>query len=95
MATPGAPGGLSISPAMAPPRGGGEEQLMSSRRSAARGRKPINPLLVSQEGKPGCGRLFILDLMFLCFTCTARTVTGILKKQDFLFQWRGLCFSQS
>lgn len=58
---------------------------MSSRRSAARGRKPINPLLVSQEGKPGRGRLFILDLMFLCFTCTARTVTGILKKQDFLF----------
>lgn len=95
MAPAGDPGGLSISPAMAPPRGGGEEQLMSSRRSAARGRKPINPLLVSQEGKPGRGRLFILDLMFLCFTCTARTVTGILKKQDFLFQWRGLCFSQS
>lgn len=38
---------------------------MSSRRSAVRGPKPINPLLVSQEGKPGCSRLFILDFTFL------------------------------
>lgn len=46
-------------------QGGGEEQLMSSRRSAVRGPKPINPLLVSQEGKPGCSSLFILDFTFL------------------------------
>lgn len=76
-------------------RWGGKEQLMSSRRSAVRGRKPINPLLVSQEGKPGRGRLLTLDFTFLFLTCTSRTVTGILKKQDFLFQWRGLCFPQS
>lgn len=45
--------------------GGGQERLMSSRRSAVRGPQPINPLLVSQEGKPGCGHLFILDFTFL------------------------------
>lgn len=46
---------------------GEEGALLSSRRSAARGRRPIKPLSVSQEG-PGCGPLFTLDFAFLFLT---------------------------
>lgn len=68
---------------------------MSSRRSAARGREPVKPLLVSQEGEPGRGQLFILDFAALPLTCTPSTVTGFLKEQDFLSQRTGLCLPPS
>lgn len=50
-----------------------------------RGHKPINPLLVSQEGKPGCGHLFILDFTFLFIACISSSVARLLKKQGSLF----------
>lgn len=57
-----------------------------------RGHKPINPLLVSQEGKPGCEHLFILDFTFLFITCISSSVARFLKKQGSLFTGEGSLF---
>lgn len=80
------------------PDGGGEEQLMSSRRSAVRGPKTHKPFIGVSGGEtrmqPFIYFGFHFSLLFL--TCRSRSVTGFLKKQDFLSQWRGtLCFPQS
>lgn len=72
------------------PDGGGEEQLMSSRRSAVRGPKTHKPFIGVSGGetrmRPFIYFGFHFSLLFL--TCTSRSVTGFLKKQDFLSQWR-------
>lgn len=85
-------------PALDPwgPRGGGQEQLISSRRSAVRGPQTHKPFIGVSGGETRMWTFiyfgFHFSLLFL--TCILSSITRFLKKQGPLSSGEGsLCFS--